>query len=354
MPKGMFLRSNWTATQIACPNGDLTLEAFQKERQVSFGLPVPIDQFIQYGLWYQNRAVPDLERKRISRIEKGGQGFILHTQDGEKFESRRVVVAGGISSFARRPEEFRTLPAELATHTNEHRDFAGFSGKKVLVVGCGQSALESAALLHEAGAQVEVVARSRRIHWLQGWASTTLHHRMGKLTRRILYAPTDVGPAGLSQLLARPHLVRVLPRGVQDRLRKRATRPAGARWLVNRLRDIPITLNCPVAASKSSGGHVTVRLKDESEKVVDHVLLGTGFHIDVSKYDFLAPELLAQIGRVNGFPILKDGLESSVSGLHILGAPGVHCFGPLLQFVSGTDFASKSLLRCLSRSGPSR
>jgi FAD-dependent urate hydroxylase len=354
MPKGMFLRSNWTATQIACPDGDLTLEAFQNERKVSFGLPVPIEQFIRYGIWYQSRAVPELERRRISRIERAERGFRLHTQDGETFESRRVVVAGGIGSFARRPEEFRKLPDVLVTHTNEHCDLSGFSGKRVLVVGCGQSALESAALLHEAGAQVEVVARSRRIHWLQGWASTTLHHRMGKLTRKILYAPTDVGPAGLSQLLARPYLVRLLPRGAQDRLRKRATRPAGARWLVNRLRDVPITLSCPVTAANSRGQEVTVRLADGRQKTVDHVLLGTGFHIDVSKYDFLAPELLGQMKRVNGFPILKDGLETSIAGLHILGAPGVHCFGPLLQFVSGTHFASKLLLRSVLKSTHSR
>jgi hypothetical protein len=81
---------------------------------------------------------------------------------------------------------------------------------------------------------------------------------------------------------------------------------------------------------------------------VDHVLLGTGFQIDITKYAFLAPELIAQIARVNGFPILRDGLETSVAGLHILGAPGAHCFGPLMQFVSGTHFASRSLTRSVA------
>ncbi len=351
MPVGMFLRSNWTATQIACPNGDLTLEAFQADQRQSFGLPVPIEQFIRYGLWYQCRAVPDLERRRISRVDRSSKGFRLTTEDGETFDSRRVIIAGGIGSFARRPAEFRDLPAELATHTSEHADFDGFRGKEVLVVGSGQSGLESAALLHEAGAQVQVIGRSRQIHWLQGWASTTLHHRLGKTVRRFLYAPTDVGPAGLSQLLARPHLVRRLPRALQDKLRKRAVRPAGARWLVDRLRGVPITLGCEVVSAVSAGDRVRVSLSDGRQLTVDHVLMGTGFKIDVSKYDFLAPSLLERISRVNGFPLLNDGLETSVPGLHILGAPGVYSFGPLLQFVSGTHFASRSLLRSVLSAG---
>lgn len=345
MPVGMFLRSNWTATQIACPHGDLTLEAFQADRHQSFGLPVPIEQFIQYGLWYQCRAVPDLERCRISRVDRSAGGFKLTTEGGESFDSRRVIIAGGIGSFARRPVEFRDLPPELATHTSEHADFERFRGKEVLVVGSGQSGLESAALLHEAGAQVQVIGRSRQIHWLQGWASTTLHHRLGKAVRRFLYAPTDVGPAGLSQLLARPHLVRRLPRSLQDKLRKRAVRPAGARWLVDRLHDVPIALGCEVTSAVAAGDRVRVSLSDGRQFSVDHILLGTGFKIDISKYDFLAPSLLERISRVNGFPLLNDGLETSVPGLHILGAPGVYSFGPLLQFVSGTHFASRSLLR---------
>lgn len=345
MPAGMFLRSNWTATQIASPNEDLTLEAFQAAKSKTFGIPVPLEHFTEYGLWYQSHAVPDLDQRFVSRIERAENGFRVRVRDGETFEAQRVIIAGGIGPFARRPAEFQSVPTGLVSHTNEHQKFADFAGKRVLVVGSGQSALESAALLHEALAEVQVVARSKRIHWLQGWASTTLHHRLGKFTKKLLYAPTDVGPAGLSQLLARPHLVGMLPRPLQDKLRRRAIRPAGARWLVGRLRDVPITLNCSVTSVTPIDNCVRVKLSDGRETVVDHILLGTGFHIDISKYDFMASELLQQITRVNGFPILNRGLETTVPGLHIIGAPAAYCFGPLMQFVSGTHFASRSLMR---------
>jgi len=59
MPVGMFLRSNWTATRIADPNGSLTLEAYQMACGNHLSFPVPLDRFVQYGLWYQRRAVPD-------------------------------------------------------------------------------------------------------------------------------------------------------------------------------------------------------------------------------------------------------------------------------------------------------
>ncbi len=348
MPAGMFLRSNWTATQIADPACELTLEAFQASTGRRFHLPVPISDFVEYGLWYQRQAVPDVDPRKVVRVESDASGFRLHLVDGEALTSRRLIIAAGICSFARRPPEFDHLPAELASHTSVHRDFRTFAGKHVLVVGGGQSALESGALLHEAGAKVEVVSRAARIHWLQGVLSKTLHHRLGKVTRNLLYAPTDVGPAVISQLLARPDLVRRLPRAVQDKLRRRATRPAGARWLVDRLKNVNIRLNSTVASASASGDHVEVRLNDGTLLKLDHVFLGTGYKIDVAKYEFLAPELIQSIRRSNGFPVLKEGLESSVSGLHILGAPAIWSFGPLMQFVSGSRYASRAVFRSIT------
>jgi cation diffusion facilitator CzcD-associated flavoprotein CzcO len=348
MPAGMLLRSNWSATQIADPDGALTLEAYQAASSTHFSAPVPLDQFIQYGLWYQRQTVPDLDQRRIERVESHAKGFRLTLQDGEVILSRRVIVAGGIGSFARRPAEFQALPSWLASHTSEHRDLREFAGKQVLVVGGGQSALEAGALLHEGGAAVEIIARSHQIHWLQGTLSKTLHHGLGKLTRQLLYAPTDVGPAGLSQLMARPDLLRRLPRGLQDKLRTRSVRPAGARWLVERLRDVPIRPGGSVVSAVPIGERVKVGLNDGSQRIVDHILLGTGYRVDISKYGFLGRELVRSIRCFNGYPWLQEGLETSVAGLHILGAPAAWSFGPLMQFVSGARYASRALLRAIA------
>ena len=348
MPIGMLLRSNWTATQISDPNRSLTLEAYRAATGNDVSTPVPLERFVQYGQWYQRAAVPDVDQRRIVSVKIEPKAFRLMTDDGETIRTRRVVIAAGIGLFAWRSQEFQHLSPRLASHTSEHRDLRRFANKEILVVGSGQSALESGALLHEGGADVEIIGRAHRIHWLQGSLSRALHHRLGKFTRQLLYAPTDVGPAGLSQLMARPDLLRRSPRALQNKLRKRCVRPAGARWLIDRLRDVPIRLGCSIVSATPAQNQVKVRLNDGTERTVDHILLGIGYRVNVSRYDFLSPQISDSISCINGYPVLRQGLESSVPGLHFLGAPAAWSFGPLMQFVSGTHFASRALTRYIA------
>jgi hypothetical protein len=86
-----------------------------------------------------------------------------------------------------------------------------------------------------------------------------------------------------------------------------------------------------------------VTLTDGSERKVDHLLFATGYRIDIAKYSFLDPQLVNEIDRVNGYPQLKTGLESSVSGLHFLGAPAAWSFGPVARFVSGAYYCVQAL-----------
>ena len=348
MPMGMLLRSGWAATHIADPNQSMTLDAFRAASRNHFSSPVPLDRFVDYGLWYQRQAVPDLDRRKIARVESDTRGFRLNLEDGETVLAGRLVVATGIGSFAWRPSTFAGLPSSLVSHTSEHRELRRFASRQVLVIGGGQSALESAALLHEVGAEVEIVARTRQIHWLGGLVARTFQYGLGSTVSKLLYAPTDVGPAGISQVVARPDLTRRLPRPVQDWLRKRSIRPAGARWLVERLREVPINLGRSVVSAAPVGERIKVRLSDGNERIVDHVLLGTGYRVDVSKYDFFAPELAQSISRFQGYPRLREGFETSVPNLHILGAPAVWSFGPLMQFVVGTHYAASALRRCIA------
>jgi FAD-dependent urate hydroxylase len=65
----------------------------------------------------------------------------------------------------------------------------------------------------------------------------------------------------------------------------------------------------------------------------------------VRRYPFLAPELAAEVEVDNGYPRLRAGLESSVPGLHFLGAPAAQTFGPIMRFVVGTWYAAPSVTR---------
>lgn len=345
MPVGMCLRSNWGASHIADPGQDLTLDAYCRERGNHVSKPIPLDRFVDYGRWYQQKSVPNLENRHVRSIELAERGFKIGMAEGEEFRASRVVVAAGISAFTARPAEFAGLPSSLASHTSEHSDLRKFKGRRVVVIGAGQSALESAALLQESKIQVEVIARRPHLNWVG--LHPKLHH-LG-LISKIFYSKRDVGPAGISRIVSMPHLFRRFPRGFQERTAYRAIRPAGAGWLQPRLVGIPITLGRQVVSASEKGSQLHLKLDDGSERLVDHALLATGFRVDVARYPFLSPSLAKQIETVSGFPVLKRGLESSVPALHFLGKTASWSFGPLLGFVSGAEFASTELLRSLLR-----
>ena len=341
MPAGMFLRSPWKASHIADPKGTLTLDAYVAASGNHLSKPIPLDRFVDYGRWYQKQGVPGLDPRNIRRIQRTSNGFQVTAEDGEVFASRRVVVATGIAPFARRPPEADGLPAALVSHSCDHSDLTRFANKRVLVVGAGQSALESAALLHEGGANVEVAVRNPQVRWLR--LSGTRFHK--GIMGRILYSPRDVGPAGMSQLTARPDCLRLFPRSIQNWVGRRAIRPAGSGWLIERVKNIPIQTGVFVKSITPVAGQARVTLSDGSECVVDHIMFATGYRIDIAKYPFLDSLLVSEIDRVNGYPRLKPGLESSVPGLHFLGAPAAWSFGPVSRFVSGTYYCVQSLTR---------
>jgi FAD-dependent urate hydroxylase len=305
--------------------------------------PIPLERFVAYGHWYQRQGVPDVDNRKVQTVDFDRERFTVTLTDGEQFSCRRVVVATGIGAFAKRPAEFERVPSELASHSTEHSDLKKFSGRHVAVVGAGQSALESAALLKESGATVEVIARENHLNWVG--LHPRLHH-LG-IVSRMLYSKRDVGPAGISRLVSMPHLFRRFPRAFQDRTAYRAIRPAGSGWLRPRLAGVPIVLDRKIVSAEAEGGRLRMKLSDQTERLVDHALLATGFRVDVARYPFLSPSLLARLQTSNGFPVLKRGLESSVPGLHFLGKCAAWSFGPLLGFVSGTEFASTELARSI-------
>jgi cation diffusion facilitator CzcD-associated flavoprotein CzcO len=345
MPAGMRLRSNRSATSMVDREGPLSLTAFETDTGLDVSAPLALERFVAYGEWVQRRAVPDVDRRRVTRIERADGAFRVTLEDGERLAAPRVVVAAGIAPFARRPPQFAPLYPDLASHTGDHADPAEFAGRRVAVLGGGQSALEYTALMHAAGVDVEVFVRADRVIWLR---AVSVHRRLGRLGP-VVYAPTDVGPLWYSRLNAVPDAFRRLPRRAQERIAARSIRPACSHWVRERLEDVPIRLATPVASAERRGGRVALRLGDGSRKEFDHLLLGTGYRVDVARYGFLAPELLAGLRTAGGFPVLVGGMESSVAGLHFLGAPAAWSFGPTMRFVSGTWYGAGAVARAITR-----
>lgn len=110
----------------------------------------------------RQRVAAGIEPKavRIERLERKGDVVRLHHAGGAAFSARRVIVAIGRSGHHRKlgvPGE------ELAKVSNRLHDPKESAGKRVLVVGGGDSAVEAATALAQAGAAVTLSYRGKEL-----------------------------------------------------------------------------------------------------------------------------------------------------------------------------------------------
>jgi cation diffusion facilitator CzcD-associated flavoprotein CzcO len=344
MPVGMVLRSRVRSSHIADPRFELGLDAWAAATGSSLSEPVPLESYLAYGDWFQRQAVPDVDNRRVARVSAGGSGFVLTLEDGEELSTSRVVVAAGIAPFAFQPPLFRELPEELIFHSAYVPDLARFAGRRVLVVGGGQSALETAALLAEAGADAKLVARAAGLVWLPPLGRTDARTRINQM----ITPPTDVGGRVSGWIAAIPGVARRVPARIRAWASQRALAPMGAHVLRARLEGVPLELQRTISSAEPGDDSVRVTYDDGAADEVDRVILCTGYRVEISRYGFLGDELLARIERRNGSPRLRPGLESSVPGLYFAGAPAASSFGPIMRFVVGTWYAAPAISRAIA------
>jgi thioredoxin reductase len=356
MPKGMHLKSEGFASSLSDPDSAFTLRNFCEERGLPYadtGLPVPLETFVAYGLEFQKRFAPALERKTVISIRQAASGFELQLDDGETFFARRVIMAAGIVPYAHIPVPLSALPRGFVSHSSEHSDLEKFRGQHVIVVGGGASALDLAALLHEAGANVEVVARTSVIRFHDP-------PRPRSLKERIVRPTTGLG-AGMQLLfyVKAPRVFRLLPRKIKiDRLRKTLGPAPG--WFVRDrvVGKIPLRLGVEISSAVMEENRVSLHLTDgqngNQTVVADHVIAATGYRVDLERLQFLDPALRGRILTTERAPALSDAFESSVPGLYFIGVSAASTFGPLMRFAYGSDFTARHLSSHLGRLlGPS-
>jgi FAD-dependent urate hydroxylase len=344
MPRQMLLRSRTEASNIHAPQKHFSIDAYQRVIKRKFSEPVPVEDFIAYGEWLQKQVVPKLDARHVSKISRNGSGFIVSTQDGDSVHARSVVLALGIGLFLQRPEQFAGITRELAPHSSELPDLSKFRGKRVAVLGKGQSALEYAAILHENGAKVQIITRSpaiafRPFAWRKHLFRTLMPGPLKPLSYKIL-PPTDLGDINTARKMADPEKFRRQTPEMQEKLIKDCTKPVGAYWLPSRLAGVTMKTGLTVARAQETGEKVNLSFSDGTTDQVDLAVLATGYKIDISKYGILDPALQEQVEQTpDGYPLLTTGLETSVSGLHMAGVIAERTLGPTLRFVTGTSNA---------------
>jgi cation diffusion facilitator CzcD-associated flavoprotein CzcO len=344
MPTGMRLRSHWWATNLSDPRKDYGFERFLRESKHEKRYPLPIETFIAYGLWFQQRAVPDVDETYVASIQRQDAQFLITLEDGREVESQAVVMAIGLYHYANRPEQFHGLPAGLVSHSSDHRDFRRFKGRDVVVIGRGQSAIEFAALLHEAGAAVQVVSR-RPIKWLEPDRSNTR-----STLERVLAPDASIAPGWINWLWDQmPVLFYRFPQKWKDSYNARYHSGA-TDWLRERiLGKVTLRERRTVATLELTQGKLAATIVDGAKVSAHHIILATGYTVDISKLTMIHPSLRAEIKTDKAIPILSHRFESSVPGLFFVGLTSVRAFGPLYRFVAGCGAAARRVASSVAR-----
>ncbi|WP_030677971.1 FAD-dependent oxidoreductase [Streptomyces cellulosae] len=356
MPAGMLLKSTPAASSIDAPQRGHTLvdycEAAGIPRLVADEDIIPVETFIAYGEWFQQKLVPGLERVRVVSVDRSPSGgFELKLDSGELFTARAVVVATGLSGLAHLPPELAAAAADGPTptgpvsHSSQHHDLTRYEGKELIVVGAGQSALETAVLAAEAGARVRVVARGRGS---VAFGAPPWHQPK-------LRPESPFGRAwSLWAFSYYPHPYRYLPSKARHYLVRRVLGPLGAWWLRERFEGtVRVSEVERVLRADMAGGHPALTVLSHTgrseELSADHVIAATGYRVDLAAMDFLGAELRTRLAVSRGTPKLGAGFVSSVPGLYFTGLPSAASYGPVMRFVCGTEFASPRLVKHLAR-----
>ena len=353
MPKGMFLKSQGFASNLSDPKGTHTLEAFCRATRhpyKHYGLPVSLETFVSYGQWFQSELDLKVEEVLVSGMVQRADGFELTLADGEQFVARRVVVAIGVEHFAYVPEPLSELPASACTHSSAHTDLGAFGGKEVVVVGAGQSALESAALLHESGATVQVLARRPVI----AWNGKPLDPNR-PLLRRLREPEAGLGSGWSTWFYSNhPDLFRRLPQHTRVYRARTALGPAGASWLRGRVEgQFPVWTGRTVSRAKPlPDGKVQLGVAGtgtaDTELTADHVLAATGYRISLARLEFLPDAIRSSLRTVAGSAAVGRDYQSSVSGLYFVGPSVAPTMGPVMRFVFGAEHAATTVGRQLA------
>ncbi|GHG12498.1 hypothetical protein GCM10017667_52430 [Streptomyces filamentosus] len=154
------------------------------------------DEVVAYLTAYADRLDAEIRTNcRVTAVRRAGEAFEVELEGGGRLSGRAVVAASGTFGRPHRP----ALPglegyAGQVLHAADYRSPAPFTGRRVVVVGAGNSAVQIAAEL-AAAARVTLATRALVKFAAQRILGRDLH---------FWTARTGLDAAPLGRLLARP------------------------------------------------------------------------------------------------------------------------------------------------------
>jgi FAD-dependent urate hydroxylase len=349
-PIGMFMKSEPYGSDIAAPDRNHDVGAYARLHGITDYAdrkgPLASSRFLDYGDWFIKELVPDVRDTMVTELTPVDGGFRATLADGAPITARQVVIATGQLPYTFIPEPLAGLDPALVSHTSKHRDLSVFKGQKVVVLGAGQSALEAAALLHENGADITLIARESKLHWS---GPTPEHLSALGHVRRPVNKLCEGWPCVVWN---NPSLFMLQPESRRVRVAKTALGPGGSWWLRHRVEgvlDAITDTRITQAVPDKDGVKLTLDGAKQSSLTVDHVLSGTGFRIDLARLPFLPETLRSTIKTLENHPVVNRVGETNIAGLYFAGAPTVLSVGPSARFIAGTHTISAVQAKAVAR-----
>ena len=227
MPVGMLLRSNWTATCIGDHQGPVVPGCVLRRHGR------PLRQAGPAGPLHRLRHVGSAAGRAGSGPSAGadaGRGRGRIPPDASMTAPRSPPAGSSSRPASSRSPTARRSRRDCRRNSSRTpgitRTSAGSPGHGCWSWAAARARWNPPPCFRRAAPEAEVVVRQDHLNWLHGGK---YQRKLGRLAP-LVYAPTDVGPMGLSRLVAVPDLFRRLPRQVPGSARL-PVNPPGRRCL---------------------------------------------------------------------------------------------------------------------------
>ena len=333
MPEDMYLRSacDWHLDPLDVD----TIERFLQTQGLTPADVEPLSRhfYLTYVHWFQEQKQIESIPKYVQRLEHINNGpnlFQATMEDGQTIIAKQVVVALGFKHFKNEPQDLvERLPAGRFSHTCDLVDFRPLKGKRCLIIGGRQSAFEWTALLNEAGA-----------------AAVHVSHRHDSPA----FAEADwswINPL-VDAMIDNPGWFRNLSPEEKDEVNHRLWAEGRLKvepWLESRVMKETVKLwpnTQVVSCEELPGGDLAVRLDNGEKLTVDHVILATGYKVEIDQVPLLAQgNMLRELMTKNGYPVLDEHFQTNIPGLFITSMAATQDFGPFFAFTISVRTSAK-------------
>jgi thioredoxin reductase len=328
MPQNMFIRTPYELVRFPDPKNELSIHHFAKETGATPSDPLPRPVFVDYAFWYAQKTGVQFTPEWVNSVTKEHDYFVVKTEENNIYKTKNVIIATGIQEFKYVPEIFQNIALHLVSHTTGYTTFEQFKDKDVIVIGSGQSAWEASALLHEANSNVQLIYRKE--HPVYGGSKS------GEVILRFI-----------------GNIFYKLPQMLKKKLWNIASETVPiARFLRPYVEGKVFEISgTKVESVIAHNEKVHLKLSNGEEKIADHVIVASGFKINLDKVPFiydLKNQIIREEGQVQ-FPKLNQNFESSIKGLYFAGPLSSHSHGPTFRFILGLGKTAITIIGSIAR-----